>query len=432
MPLHDMVSVTGEGPRVLIITRLFPNAAEPLAAAFNRQQFVALGRQCALEVAAVIPTFPGARFFSRWSATGRRVDVPLHEAIDGLPVQHPRVFYVPRVGHALAPLLYVASLLPFVPRWRRQVDVVLGSWAFPDGVAAVFLGALLGVPVALKLHGSDMDVIAEKPAARRWLRWALPRAARVIAVSRALADKAQTLGAPADRLAIVANGVDRGIFHPQDRLTARWALRGPPTSRWIVYVGRLETDKGIFDLLQAYRRLAGDGGNVGLVLIGEGPQAARCREEASRYGGRMLVLGARPLEEVARWMAASDVVTLPSWHEGTPNVVLEALASGRRVVATQVGGIPDVVTSPTLGRLVPPRDPAALASALAEVLSTPYDAASIAAAAPGTWSESAAQLLGVLTGAMAIAGPQRDTVRTALPVDDVSPGARNPNFVRWG
>jgi teichuronic acid biosynthesis glycosyltransferase TuaC len=101
------------------------------------------------------------------------------------------------------------------------------------------------------------------------------------------------------------------------------------------------------------------------------------------------------------WMAAADLVVLPSWNEGTPNVVVESLACGRRVVATAVGGTPDLVTSSTLGTLVPPRNPAALAAALNEALATPYDPHAVAAAAPASsWDDSAAQLHTVLEEAL--------------------------------
>jgi hypothetical protein len=82
--------------RVLITTRLFPSAADPLAAAFNRQQFAALSRLCNVQLLAVIPWFPGVGLLSRWTAAGRLTGAPARERIDGLEVEHPRVFYLPR------------------------------------------------------------------------------------------------------------------------------------------------------------------------------------------------------------------------------------------------------------------------------------------------------------------------------------------------
>jgi teichuronic acid biosynthesis glycosyltransferase TuaC len=133
--------------------------------------------------------------------------------------------------------------------------------------------------------------------------------------------------------------------------------------------------------------------------VGAGPEAARVRQAVERHPGRVVMAGALPAEGVARWMGACDVVTLPSWNEGTPNVLLEAFASGRRVVATRVGGIPDVVDSPDLGTLVDAKDVPALADALAQAAGQGGDPEVLRAAAPYGWPESAARLLGVLSDA---------------------------------
>ena len=132
--------------RVLAITKIFPNAVEPLSAPFNRQQFAALSQLCELEVLATIPWFPGAGLISRWSTAGRLANVPAHETIEGISVAHPRTLFVPRLAHATWGPLYAASLAPQLHRYRGKVDVVLGSWAYPDGFAAVIAARLLGVP----------------------------------------------------------------------------------------------------------------------------------------------------------------------------------------------------------------------------------------------------------------------------------------------
>jgi len=110
-----------------------------------------------------------------------------------------------------------------------------------------------------------------------------------------------------------------------------------------------------------------------LVVLGDGGGYEECRELAEELGIRASFMGARPHHEVATWLGACDVLALPSWNEGMPNVVLEALASGRPVVASRVGGIPEVIDSDSCGRLVPPRNPEALARALEGVLAQSHD-----------------------------------------------------------
>jgi teichuronic acid biosynthesis glycosyltransferase TuaC len=387
--------------RVLAVTKIFPNSLEPRSAPFNRLQFSALADQCELEVLAAIPWFPGASAFRRWSSTGRLSGVPAREDLDGLCVRHPRFAYVPRFGHGIAGHLYAASLAPMVMRYRGRVDVLLGSWAYPDGYAAVLLAELLGVPAVVKVHGSDLNVLAKWPAPRRRLEWALPRAARVVAVSRPLAQAAVELGVDAGRVDLVPNGIDRRVFHPRDRGEARRELGLAPEGPIALYVGHVTEAKGAFDLVRAFAAAGGALRGTRLVVVGDGTGLHACQALAQELGVEVCFIGAEPHERVPLWLAACDVLVLPSWNEGTPNVVLEALACGRRVVATTVGGIPDIVTSEELGRLVPPREPQALAAALVASVSAPYDADAIARLSPTpSWEESAKLLHSSLLSAL--------------------------------
>ena len=381
--------------RVLVVTKIFPNSAEPSSAPFNRQQFAALARRpgVEVEVLATIPWFPGIGAFAKWSPAGRLPRVPRRETIAGLDVEHPRFLYVPNVGHAVTGGLYAASLLPAVLGRRGRHDVVLGSFGYPDGAAAVLLARLLGVPAVVKLHGSDMNVVARMPGPRRTMRALLPRAERVVAVSRGLADSVVELGVDRERVDIVQNGVDSTLFYPRPRAEARAALGLAADRRWIVYVGRLEKTKGVVDLLEGFGRMAAERPELGLVLLGDGAARAECEALARPHGDRVVLAGTQPLDKVPVFLAASDALVLPSWAEGTPNVLLEALAAGRRVIATNVGGCPDVVTSPDLGVLVPARDPAALAGALADAATWSYDPEAVAAlGSRGGWDDSAARL----------------------------------------
>jgi teichuronic acid biosynthesis glycosyltransferase TuaC len=388
------------GLRVLAITKIFPNAIEPLSAPFNRQQFAALAKRCHLEVMATVPWFPGAGLLSRWSSAGKLARVPHREVIEGIAVSHPRTLFVPRLAHATWGPLYAASIAPALRGLRGKFDVVLGSWAYPDGFAAVIAARLLSLPCVVKLHGSDINIIAKLPGPRRLSGWALPRAAKVVAVSRALAEEVAALGVPRENIAIVMNGVDASLFHPRDRGRARkeLGLGGGPLA---LYVGNLKVEKGVLDLAAAWK----DVPNGTLAIIGGGPARA---ELSQLVNDRVKLVGPQPLASIPTWMAACDVLVLPSHAEGTPNVVLEALACGRRVVATNVGGIPDLITTDTLGQLVPPHDPKALAVALAHALAMPYDPAKVAElGARGGWDASAAALHQVLSDAAgaSVGGP---------------------------
>ncbi len=379
--------------RVLVVTRIFPNRLEPHANPFNRQQLEALSHLADLEIMATIPWFPAARWFGRWSRAGRLGKVPQRDHIGELDVQHPRVAYLPLVGNAVSGELYAASLAARVWPYRHRVDIVLGAWAYPDGFAAVALAALLGVPCVVKLHGTDINVVARMRTARPGVVRTLQRADRVVAVSRPLAEQAAALGAPRERIDVVRNGVDAALFRPRDRAEARDRLGLAPDRRMALYIGRAEREKGLLDLIEAWGRSGANPDGATLAVVGDGAALDAAKRLAEERKLPVVFAGARPHAEIPDWIAASDVLVLPSWNEGTPNAVLEAVASGRRVVATRVGGIPDVITSDTLGTLVPARDPVALSAALRRELSTPYDAAAVAAAADiPDWAHSARTL----------------------------------------
>lgn len=387
--------------RVLAITNLFPNAQRPLLAPYNLQQLSALRELVSeLHVVAPIPWFPGANLLARWTYSGRTDGIPRREERGGLEVEHPRTLYVPRILGLSAPL-FAGSLLPRILPYRGKVDVVLSAWAYPDGCASVALARLLGVPAVVKLHGSDINVLADHPQARPYLRALLPRAARIVPVSRPLGQRVVDLGVPPERVAVVYNGVDGSLFYLRDRNAARAALGLPQTGKIILYVGNVLETKGVLDLAAGFEKVAAHMPDVTLVVVGDGAARPACEEIARRIGPQMQLVGGKPFAEVGQWVSACDLLTLPSWNEGTPNVILEAYACGRRVVATDVGGIPDLVDSELLGALVPVKSPGALAEALTREIQRDYDPAEVArAGARGDWASNATQLHGVLQAAM--------------------------------
>lgn len=387
--------------KVLVLTRIFPNRVEPTFGPYNLKQLAAL-RDIGHEVRVVcpVPWFPGAGLFSGKTRAANLSAVPWRDSFEDLEVRHPRFLHVPRLLGAHAPI-YAASVAPIVAGLRGKADVILSPFAYPDGVASILLGEALGVPVAIKLHGGDMNVGAKLPGPGRWIRWAFPRAARIVAVSDPLADAAVRCGAPQSRVDVVQDGVDSRVFRVRDAAEVRAKLGVDPSRRLLVFVGRLEKRKGVFELLEAFARLAPRHADVDLVLVGDGDDTARCRELAAPLGARVRLTGNLGMLEVADWLAASTLLTLPSYAEGTPNVVIEALASGRPVVASRVGGIPDMVHDPRMGELHAPEDIESLAGALDAALARSFEADEIVRlTGRGTWHDSARRLAESLTAAI--------------------------------
>ncbi len=384
--------------RVLIVTNLYPNNADPGFAPFNRQQFAELGELCDLEIFGVVPW----RFGSR-THRGQAGQVASKEWIDGLPVRHPRFATLPGLP-SLNAGLYTVSVAPEIilemVRRRRRFDVMLAAYAYPDGVAGVAMGAMLRMPVVVKCHGSDLNRVPDDPPAKLQLQQMLPRANAVVTVSKKLKERAMALGVPESLISVVYNGVDSQRFFVRDRMEARRNLRLPQDRELVLYVGSLAEHKGARDLFDAAKLLAEIRPKASVLFVGDGPLARPLHDMAEEMGsgGHVLVVGHVSHDEVAEYMAACDVLCLPSWNEGLPNVVREAHASGRPVVATAVGGVPEAVDQPILGRLVAPKDPRALAQTIAAQLASesvaPEDIVRVAAIP--SWRQSAEQLLTVL------------------------------------
>jgi glycosyltransferase involved in cell wall biosynthesis len=384
--------------RVLVITKIFPSSLEPLSAPFNRQQIGELAKLCDVEVLAATPYVPLASLTSIPERAARLSSLPERERLHGIDVTYMRQLYVPRLGLPVAVPLYLASLVPYRER-LQAADVILGTWAYPDGCASVIAARALGKPSVVKVHGSDVNTVLKNPAARAVAARVLPRANGVVAVSRPLAEELAALGIPRSRVHLIRNGADLSLFQPRDRRAARRALGVPEDAALILFVGRLEPQKGIRELLDAFDAVRERIPAAVLALVGDGVSSEEVRGRAAAWpSGSVHVLGSRPHAEVAEWIAACDLLTLPSWAEGTPNVVLEALASGRPVVATRVGGIPDIVDA-TCGFLVAPRDGHGLGAAIVSALGRRWDEGVLRARGPGSWQKSAHELLGVLEAA---------------------------------
>jgi len=214
-----------------------------------------------------------------------------------------------------------------------------------------------------------------------------------------MADIAREYGVPAERIHVIPNGVDATLFSPVSRSDARERLGLAPLGRLIVCVGSPKPQKGHEDLIAALARLRAP---VRAVILtgqaGTSPYVRRLARRLREHGlsGRVRLLGRRPQADVAAFLNAADVSVLPSHSEGCPNVVLESLACGTPVVATNVGAVPDILRPGETGEVVPPGDPAALAKALEASLGRNWSREAIrGSVSERTWDAVADEVLSV-------------------------------------
>jgi glycosyltransferase involved in cell wall biosynthesis len=340
--------------RILFVPNDFPSAARPQMGIFilrRIQAIAALGH----DVSVLVPVPLAPPIGSKWRTYN---NIPSHEIVEGIPVHAVRVPTPPRfIGAEYMPLLMGRALDNEISRFRP--DIVHASYLLPSGQVTV---RQRRVPSIVTTHGYDAY---DLPNRRRGLHRAcvetVSKATRVTAVSGYLAQCLQRLvRRPID---VIWNGADERYFFPQDRAACRAELGLPPGRVIVAYAGFLLREKGLFELLHAFARIPAEERPL-LVLAGDGDARAQVEAEANSLRLEVRFFGALPHDRIGVVFGAADIVTLPSYYEGLPNVICEAMLSERAVVATDVGGIPEIVRNGETGLIVPARNVEDLAGAL--------------------------------------------------------------------
>ena len=370
---------------VLAFTTLYPSAQEPTRGLFNQYKFGALGKLCTVRVVVPVPAW------KRLGDPANMFRVPT-EIRSGIQATYPTYWAIPRIAPEWNAASVYHSVRSHVEDMRRAFpfDAVVAAFAYPDGVAASRLAADCGCPFIAVVLGSDINELARRPALQGQIRNALLQASTVIAVSGELRTRVAELGIPEDRIVVQRNGVDGTRFVVQERQQARQQLGVPNDRALVCFVGNLVPEKGPDILLESFgHQGAADLKSGQLTFIGDGPMRSALTARAAELGvaDRVRFLGKLPPVDVALWLAAANVVCVPSRREGCPNVVLEGLASGRPIVASAVGGVPEMLSDRN-GMMVPSQDPSALAAALNRALQTKWDPDDLRASVPSlTWDD---------------------------------------------
>jgi glycosyltransferase involved in cell wall biosynthesis len=374
----------------MTFTTLFPSAAAPQHGIFveNRLRQLCVTGRVAAEVVAPVPWFPSpAPIFGRYA---RHAATAGREWRHGISVYHPRYPAIPKFGMSAAPFLLAAACAPMISRLlacRPRPHLIDAHYFYPDGVAALLLGRRFGLPVTITARGSDLNQIADFAMPRRMIRWAAAHASGLITVCEALKGRLVELGVAPHRIRVLRNGVDLERFRPGDRATqrARLGLKGPT----LLSVGSLIDRKRHHLAIEAVTRLPG----VILLIVGEGPLRHDLESKAHRAGvaDRVRFLGSVAQESLPPIYGAADALVLASSREGWANVLLEAMACGTPVVASDAWGNPEVVAAPEAGIVVSPCDGAGLAGAIRRLLTCPpRRAATRAYAERFSWGDTTA------------------------------------------
>ncbi len=354
--------------RLCFISNLFPRPDNEQRGMFNRQLVGALGEKTDIDV--VVP-MPGKKIRDRRgqpSSTEEKNDnnqKPRRYTVQYLPVRH-----IPLFGRNMAARFHEKALNN-VGEKLRAAGVVLASWLYPDGVAAANLCAELGVPVWIEVLGSDIFHLRNANR-RKQILDACKLSNGIICVAQHLKDTLVDSGVEETKLHVVPNGIDSSVFKP---------VPEGRRNNEVLWVGNLVDVKKPEAMLEVWQHLERQ--DLKLVIIGDGPLRKPLESKASTLQniGRIEFLGNLPHAEVAQRMAQARLLCLTSRSEGMPNVILEALASGLPVVATDVGGVKDMLKECDVCRVVETGEGLVdrFACAVAEVAAMEVDRAALAA-----------------------------------------------------
>lgn len=383
--------------KILVLTNLYPNPIQPHLAPWNRAQLRALSARHELRI--ISPVLWTEELSARRRMTAR-VPGDRRSICDGIPVEHPRYYYPPKVLRGTYGDCFRWSVKGAFRRAVREFrpDLIYSSWAYPDGWAAVQLALPAGLPVVVKVHGSDIATLTQFPSRLGRTVAALQRADRVVAVSRDLAKEVVGLGVPEGRVEVVYNGLDTTIFCPGPQTEARLRLGLPGDVPAILFVGNLVPIKQVETLIAACAALKAASTRFHCHLLGNGPLRETLAALIGQLGLTECVTlhGQRPQQQLADWYRAANVVVLPSRSEGIPNVLLEATACGTPFVASNVGGVGEIAADPR-SQLVASGDVRGFTDAIQSVLEDGSTVAPPVAESPLNWEQSAAALERVLT-----------------------------------
>jgi teichuronic acid biosynthesis glycosyltransferase TuaC len=392
--------------KVLTFSTLFPSSVRPSHGIFVETRLRELMKSGQIEsrVIAPVPWFPSTQ--PRWGDYAKFAATPLREQRNGIDVRHPRYLLLPKVGMTSAPLTLALGARAAVQQLLDEgfdFDVIDAHYYYPDGVAAALLAKWFDKPLTITARGTDLNLIPQYALPKRMIEWAARRAAGSIGVCAALMDVLRGWGHDPAKLHTLRNGVDLERFRPlpQAQMRAELGVSGEPL---LLSVGHLIERKGHHVAIEALAALAKQSPAARLVVIGEGEERAALTALAARLGvaDKVRLTGSLPNTELLKWYSAADVLLLCSSREGWANVLLESMACGTPVVATDIWGTPEVVGRPEAGRLVPQRDGLSFATAIAELLAAGVDRAATRRYAEGfSWqatTDGQLALFGAITG----------------------------------
>ena len=335
---------------ILTITTLYPNKNQFRHGVFietRLRRLIETG-EIQARVIAPVPWFPFKS--DRFKQYAVYADVPKVEQRHGVDIYHPRYLVIPKIGMLLAPFFMAIPLYLQIKQLQKQqtIDLIDAHYFYPDGVAVALVNKLLKIPFIVSARGTDINLIPEYGLPRKMILWAARQAQASVTVCKALKDSMIDMGARADKIHVYRNGVDLELFKLLDKVQCRENYK--LNKKTLVSVGHLVERKGHHLIIEAMRSLP----EYQLLIVGGGEEERALKQlvEKLKLGDQVQFLGEKQQKDLTEIYNAADAMILASSREGWAKVLLESMACGTPVVATDIWGTPEVVQNQDAGVLV--------------------------------------------------------------------------------
>lgn len=345
--------------KVLVISHMYPNARKPLDGIFVKERLKNLCRHCEIKVVCPYPWFPALGFL-------KKLSMPKKEIQDNIEVYYPKYFPLPGKYFNLVKgfwsFLFIRNVVVNIQK-RFNFDIIHAHRVYPDGFAAILLGKIFKKPIVITIHGSDINILIKSFIIKRMIRFSLTRAKCIITVSNALKEKIIGLGIAGNKIEILSNAIDSDKFKPINKIEARKKIDLPLTKKIILFVGNFVYAKNPLLLIDLAYEIKKQGrSDLFFIMVGDGELKQKIIDKIKYLSVKEIVklIEQKQHDEIPLWMNAADVFVLPSRFEGLPTVLVEAMACGLPIVATKVGGIPEIIKDNERGILIEPNDATAI------------------------------------------------------------------------
>ncbi len=352
---------------------MFPSPVRPVMGTFVLDLARYINKKENVTILSPVPVFPWSHKTEKYKDYDM---IPRKLCLEGLNVYYPRFFMIPKFLKSTDGFFYAVCVFLQAIRYLIKTDLIIAHWTFPDAFSCIIWKRLIKRKLVLVVHGNESIHYYEPPSLKKYLIGkTIKNVDHIVAVSNDLRKKIiEKYKVPSNKISVIPNGVDFNKFVPKNKKDARKKLNLPVGKKIFITVARLSPEKNLSLLLDAFSMIKKESQPL-LYIIGDGPEfkSLYAKIKSENMENNVNLMGAIPHEEIHLWMSAADFFVLPSKREGTPVVIGEAFACGTPVIASSVGGIPDLINSNELGILTQPDSVSSLCEALRTALKKEWD-----------------------------------------------------------